>query len=417
MGYGHLRPAHSLADHLGTQVHRSDAPPLADPDEIRRWDRTRLFYEIASRASQVPVLGRPVRRLLDGITYIDPLHPRRDQSEATYSVHTLDRMIRDGLGARLVARLRETDETLLTTFYAPAIAADRAGLDRVHCVVTDADIHRVWAPREPGRTRIRYYVPTQRALRRLRAYGVPGDNIVLTGFPLPGELVGGETRARMAKALARRVRRLDPKGVFRRQWRKEFLNGLPEVPREEAEAPPLVTFAVGGAGAQTALVRRALPGLRSQVESGALRVALVAGVRRPVADRFREWVEAAGLGDRLGAGIEVVCRPDFASYYRAFNELIARTDVLWTKPSELVFYAALGLPLLLSSPVGFQERYNRDWVVSRGAALLARDPDRIGFRIREWISEGVLAAAAWSGYHFLPAMGTYRIAEALAEGR
>ena len=44
--------------------------------------------------------------------------------------------------------------------------------------------------------------------------------------------------------------------------------------------------------------------------------------------------------------VEVLQEPDFDSYYEAMNALLARTDVLWTKPSELTFYAALGLPIV-----------------------------------------------------------------------
>ena len=47
--------------------------------------------------------------------------------------------------------LRATGAPLLTTFYSPAIVADRAGLDRIFCVVTDTDLNRVWAPVQPPR--------------------------------------------------------------------------------------------------------------------------------------------------------------------------------------------------------------------------------------------------------------------------
>ena len=41
MGYGHLRPAHALADRLGVDVLEADQPPLSGPDEQRTWARTR----------------------------------------------------------------------------------------------------------------------------------------------------------------------------------------------------------------------------------------------------------------------------------------------------------------------------------------------------------------------------------------
>src|SRR4030095_9293640 len=102
--------------------------------------------------------------------------------------------------------------------------------------------------------------------------------------------------------------------------------------------------------------------------------------------------------------------------YKSFNRLLAETDVLWTKPSEMTFYAALGLPLVLSPPVGVHERYNRRWAIENGAGLKQRHPDYAGYWIREWLAEGTLAAAAWFGFLRLPKFGLYHILERLRPG-
>ena len=95
------------------------------------------------------------------------------------------------------------------------------------------------------------------------------------------------------------------------------------------------------------------------------------------------------------------------------NALLARTDVLWTKPSEMTFYAALGLPLVLASPVGAHERINRRWVRESGAGVKQRDPRFAGEWLTEMLVDGALAAAAWAGYMRLPKFGLYRILEAV----
>ena len=92
--------------------------------------------------------------------------------------------------------------------------------------------------------------------------------------------------------------------------------------------------------------------------------------------------------------------------------LLAETDVLWTKPSELTFFGALGLPLILSEPVGIHESYNRRWARERGAGLKQRDPRHAGQWLFEWLEEGVLAAAATAGRSNMPAAGARLIAEA-----
>ena len=417
MGYGHLRAAAPIAAALGTSILGVDRAPVAGPEEERLWRRARGGYEWISRLSQVPWIGLPIRQLLDSATDIPRLHPRRDLSTPTQGTLALERLIRRGLGDGVVAGLRESGSALVTTFYAPAIAADRAGLERIYCVATDSDLNRIWAPPEPERTRIQYLVPTQRAGRRLRAYGVPEERITFTGFPLPGELVGGPSLATLRQNLAARLVRLDPSGEFRRNMPEElahFLGALP--PRETPAEPPLLTFAVGGAGAQVELAGTFLPGFAPALEAGRFRIALVAGVRPDVEARFREAVHRAGLEPLLGGPLQLLSAPTFDEYYLRFNALLALTDVLWTKPSELTFYAALGLPLVLAAPVGVHEWYNRRWARDAGAGLKQREARFAAEWLGDWLADGVLAAAAWAGYTRLPKFGLQRILDALAGG-
>jgi len=81
------------------------------------------------------------------------------------------------------------------------------------------------------------------------------------------------------------------------------------------------------------------------------------------------------------------------------------------KPSEITFFAALGIPLVLSPPLGVHEKYNRRWAIENGGGLKQRSPDYAGFWIREWLAEGTLAAAAWFGFLRFPKFGLYQILE------
>src|SRR5581483_10419610 len=374
MGYGHLRPAHALAERLDTPVLQCDRPPLARPDEQAQWSRARRIYEFGSRLSQLPVVGAPLRSALDSLTFIEPLHPFRDLSAPTAGTRTLERMRQSGMGRGLVEHLGSTGAPLLATFFAPAVIADRAGCEPVYCVVTDSDINRVWAPIDAARSRIRYFAPSLRVERRLRAYGVPGEHIEYTGYPLPHELLGGIELTTLKRNLAARLVRLDPERQFRQSYRDELHHFLGELPEGEERRAPLLTFAVGGAGAQARLARDFLPGFRGLIEAGRFRLALVAGVREEVAAEFRAAISGAGLDSLLGRGIEILIETEFDAYFKRFNRLLAETDILWTKPSEITFFAALGLPLVFSWPMGVHERYNRRWAMHAGAGLKQSDP-------------------------------------------
>jgi hypothetical protein len=409
MGYGHLRPAHALADLLGTEVLEADQPPLATGvDEQRTWARTRFNYENLTRLSQLPIVGRPLSPLLGALTAIPPLYPARDLSNPTWPVHLVERMAARGLGRGLVDYLRRTHTPLLTTFFVPALIADKAHDVDVRCVVTDSDINRVWAPMHPKTTRISYFAPSTRVVRRLVAYGVPKERIRYTGFPLPHELMGGPSQPVAKENLLRRLSRLDSDGTFRLRFGDEVERSVGPLP--PADGPPCVTFAVGGAGAQAEMVDRFLPGLAPALRAGQLRLRLIAGVRREVAERFERAIERAQLDRVLGVAVEVLLAPDLPSYFRMFNAALADTDALWTKPSELSFFAALGLPLVLAPPVGEHERLNARWAVEHGAALKQHAPEGAAHWLGDWLADGTLAQAAWSGFRSLPKQGLYEIA-------
>lgn len=414
MGYGHLRAAHALADALGTNVWLADEAPIADEVDRRLWLWIRRAHRILSRPTPWAFLERPANNLMDMVTMIPSLHDAADQSAPDLGVAALHRLIRLGLGRGLVRTLRESKATLLTTFYAPAIIADDAGLGPVYCVVTDADVQRVWVPTDPERSQIHYLAPSARVVRRLRAYGVSEERITLTGFPLPAELTSADEASGLLARVARRIVRLDPEGQFcdlHGAMLERMLGKLPEAERGRAVE---IVFAVGGAGAQTDLSDEFLPRLRDHVLRDRVRIHLVAGTRAEVADRFKTQLRKARLTSRLGSGISILYAPDFPTYYREFNRLLAQADVLWTKPSELSFYAGLGLPLILSHPVGSHERYNRRWLREQGASLKQRRPDQLPGWFDEWLFDGNLAAAAWSAYTRIPHSGTEQIVRLLA---
>ena len=383
MGYGHLRPAAALADHLGTQVLQMDRPPLGNGRDFEFWERTRKLYEPLTRFSQLPGLGPWMRAVLNTITAIPSPWPARDLSGPTQGTRWMERAARDGVGEVLAQHLRKNGAPLLTTFYAAAILAELHGASRLHCLVTDSDVNRVWVPPDPRRSGIRYFVPSDRTRRRLLSYGVPRERIRVTGYPLPGELVGKD-RAALERNFKARMERLSGRGE-----------------------PPLIVFLVGGAGAQVPLAKKLIAGMAKQLREGSLRLSLVAGCRPEVAKALRDAVYAANVE------AEVVDDPDVFGYIKKLNDLLARADALWSKPSEMTFFAALGLPFISAPPVGVHERWNLRWGTDRGAALPQHDPAAAGEWLLEWLEDGVLVSAAQAGYSRLPSGGLYEIAEEL----
>lgn len=392
MGYGHLRAAHAVADALGTEVARADRPPLAAPGERRLWQAARAGYEAVSRGSQHGPLSPLLGPALERLTRIGPLGGRPGRPPGALTM-----LLGRGVGAGPAEAAARAGVALVSTYFVPALAADHLANGDVPpaswCVVTDADLARAWVAAEPAASGVRYLAPSERAARRLVEYGVPAERVTFTGFPLPGEVLGGPELPALHRNLARRLARLDPEL------------------RSAGADPVHLVYTVGGAGAQAGIARAILDGLRPLIEAGELQLSLVAGVREEVAERFRAWVRRAGLEGE----VEVLVEGTPAAYFRAFNRLLAGADLLWTKPSELTFFAALGLPLVLAPPVGAHERYNREWLLEHGAAV---DPERrrIGPWLRERLADGTFARVARAGAERLPKRGLFRIVERVRGG-
>ncbi len=402
MGYGHERAAWPVARMLGAAIEHADRAPLADAREARLWAGVRRFHEVVSKGTRLPSpLGRAFSALMDAVTYIPRFDPSRDDSAPNLATRWMDARIRAGVGHGLVERLRRSGEPLFATFYTPAVAADRAGLDGVHCLVTDTDCNRVWVQSKAAQSRAVYFAPTERVRDRLATYGVRPQNVVLSGFPLADSLVGPDGAPTLRRNLAARLARLGEK-------RESIRGELGDVP-DEGELPPLVTFAVGGAGAQVPIARALVAALGPAIREGRLRLALVAGIRREV----REALDDVVRSNRVGNVVQILWAPSLGEYFDAFDALVTRTDVLWTKPSELVFFAALGLPLVLAPHLGAQEIANREWILEHGAGIDQGDAAHAGEWLLGAIADGTLARAAWAGFRRLEASGTYRILDVL----
>ncbi len=421
MGLGHKRAAWPLRTIAVGGVHVTGSDAATEPAERALWSRLRGAYERVSRLKRVPLIGEALFKLYDRLQAIPTAYPFRDLSKPTVQVAFADRLIAQGIGASLLTLMKRNPLPLVATFYAPALAADAAGWGRVYLVITDTDLNRVWVARDPKKSRIRYLVPCGKALRRLRQYGVPDDRIFMTGFPLPLELIGDENLDVLRYDLGKRLARLDPNERFwslHRPSVEHFLGAdLCPAERGAAAGPVTVTFAVGGAGAQIEIALAALESLAPRIASGEFRMNLVAGVRGEIRDAFlaaRERMETAHPG--AAAGIRVVFGGSDDEYFTAFADCLHDTDVLWTKPSELSFYAGLGLPIVMAPVIGAQEERNREWLLEVQAGMDQKDPRFAGEWLADLLAEGRLAEAAWDGFLKARKYGTYKIAELLRTG-
>lgn len=419
MGYGHSRAAFCLRDLSGGHVVTANDYPGIPASDRNWWGRTRVVYELISRLKPVPLIGKALFGIMDDLQRIPDFYPRRDLSAPNVQLKGIYGSINRGFGRHLIEQLAKHPVPLVTTFFTVAFFADVHDYPGdIYCITTDADVSRAWAPLDPKRSRIIYIASNGRVAERLKLYGVREDHIVLTGFPLPKELIGGEHATLVKQQLMARICNLDPKGVFMSRYAKTIGHEL----GEEYCAPPkdrhplTVMYSVGGAGAQRRLGVEIMQGLRHRIARREVRFILSSGTRQDVADYYLRKAKEMNLGEALGDSLLIPVFGNRHDYFAGFTKLLQTTDILWTKPSELSFYTGVGLPIVIAPPIGSQEDFNRVWLQYVGGGVPQGDPRFASEWLFDWIDSGGMARMAWNGYIEAPTHGTYRI-EDLVLGR
>jgi len=415
MGYGHQRALYPLRNMAEGGIISVGSDDAANRNEKKLWRRLLGIYEFISRAKSIPGIGKPIFNLLDNLLRIPSYYPMRDLSDATFQVDLLESSIKRGLCSGMIEVVKSKELPIVTSFYAPAIAADMAGMHSVYCIICDADLNRVWVAKQPWESNITYFAPCGKAAQRLRAYGVPDERIFITGFPLPLELIGDGSLSILKADLGKRLKQLDPSNEF---WVRHGKNVEYFLGRENCEIKEerklTITYAVGGAGAQKEIGRRIANSLKIKILENKVKLNLIAGTKNDVKEYF-EIVKSEITDD--DSKIEIIYSANMDEYFKLFNSILRNTDILWTKPSELTFYAALGIPIIMSPTIGSQEKFNRKYLVELQAGIKQVNPDYTDQWLFDWLKKGRLAEFAWNGFLKVRKLGTYKILEVLETGK
>ncbi|MDO8499574.1 MAG: hypothetical protein Q7S66_02835 [bacterium] len=419
MGYGHQRAAYPLRDlsPTGKVIIANNYQGIPKHDHLV-WKVSRKIYEAFSRTISIPLIGRQIFNFMDYFQKIQNFYPRRDLSKPTLQTKSQYSSIRAGWGRDLIDKLNQEDIPLIATFFTIAFMAEEHEFKNdIYLVVTDTDISRVWAPLNPHQSRIKYLAPCRRVVERLKLYGVKPTNIFLSGFPLPEENMGDGHLRLLKGDLVKRISNLDPDGWYMRKYggtMKQFLKDRTNT--NHKDRPLTLTFAVGGAGAQRKLAHAILLSLKAKILKQEIIFNLVSGTRSDVYRYFHEQITDHGMSKMLGKSVNIISGTNKEDYFDNFNIVLRDTDILWTKPSELVFYSALGLPIIMAPTVGSQEDYNKYWLTKIGGGIDQEDPHLTHEWLFDWVNSGWLAEAAMAGFLDGRQFGVENIKKIVFEG-
>ncbi|MDP3990880.1 MAG: hypothetical protein Q8P63_01120 [Candidatus Nealsonbacteria bacterium] len=402
MGYGHQRTAYPLRFLApeGKVINANNYKGIAEKDR-KMWLKAKQGYEFVSAFRRTPIIGKLIFGAFNKLQRILGFYPRRDLSKPNLQLKQTLAPIKKGWGRDLIEKLSKNPLPLVATFFTAVFMAERFKYPGdIYCVVCDTDISRTWAPLNPKKSKIKYFAPTKRVVERLKLYGVNPNNVFLTGYPLPQENIGSEKMEILKEDLRHRLVNLDPRKNYFEKY-KDLVNlELGKLP-EKANHPLTIMFAVGGAGAQRHIGAKIVKNLSKRIKSGKIKVILAAGIREKVKDYFIEQTK--------GLKVEIIFDKTIEEYFRKFNLALRKTDILWTKPSELSFYSALGVPFIIAPPIGSQEDFNERWLINSGFGFAQKNISYINEWLFDWLDSGFLAEAAMQGFIEGEKLGTFNI--------
>lgn len=412
MGYGHQRTAYPLRDLAfeGKIIQANDYEGMPRSDR-RVWEASRKFYEFISNFKRIPIIGSFSFSLYNKFQRIFEFYPKRDLSQPNFALKRFYSILKRGWGKHLIEKFKiqnsrfKINLPVIATFPTPAFMAEFCGYPGdIFCVIPDADISRGWAPLRPKESRIKYFASNKRTAERLELYGVKSENIYLTGYPLPKENLGQDLEI-LKTDLRVRLLNLDPQKRYFEKYKILVESSLGQLP-EKSNRPLTILFSVGGAGAQKEIGIKITRCLERNIRQGEVKIILAAGIK----SKIKEYFEKEISREQFSANsVEIIFEKEINDYFKKFNEALRKTDILWTKPSELSFYSALGLPIIIAPPIGSQEDFNMRWLLKSGFGILQENPRYARQWLFDWLNEGYLAEAAMQGFIEGEKMGTFNI--------
>jgi processive 1,2-diacylglycerol beta-glucosyltransferase len=330
-GHGHVRAANAL------EATARGLYPNAEVRNVDILDYTAAIYRKAYAASYLKLADRAPE--LWGYLYNKGDRPRAGKRQAAI-VRAFDRI--EFAAFRAMLRDYRPDHVFCTHFLPLQILRPYEGKEwltfGLQLCVTDYLVHGFWA--QPNATGI--YVASGEGAEELVDKGIERERIHQTGIPIMPEFARSYDRTETAAKHG-----LDP-------------------------TVPTVLVMSGGWGAA------GLPRLVQLIMSFA-----------PV-----QVIAIAGRNERMRAKVAALDVPDGAKllplgYVDYIHELMAISGLCVTKSGGLTSAecTAMGLPMLIPNPIPGQEERNAEYLTENGAALIARSPGSLKYKIGKFLRD------------------------------
>lgn len=237
----------------------------------------------------------------------------------------------------------QADQIICTHFLPAELLSDARQKGKlkvpVWVVVTDYDVHRLWV----YSSLTGYFAASEEVAYRMNKRGIPAHTIHVTGIPISPSFAQPLSRLECAEELG-----LDPQR-------------------------PTILFMSGGIG---------IGRMESSIEEVIL------------AQEEVQVVALAGRNEKLKRNLEALARKFpgrivALSFMSTIERLMACADLTVTKPGGLTTAEclAVGLPMVVISPIPGQEERNADFLLEQGAGVKALDAAGVVYKVQELLRE------------------------------
>lgn len=382
MGFGHLRAAHNIAGYSHSPIVRVDREPNVRAMDRFVWNGTQRIHTYASRDAESR--NRLLYDWFENLMRLPDDHRAPTLTETRF-VFLLNKL---GVGEKFFRSLDPGYPTLVHTFYLHALlSVYRHYPGRSYLLLCDVEFHRVWVPLDPRERSLEYLVPAPQSADRLMSYGVPHEQIHVTGFPLPVVSTGQRDLAILESNLEIRRRRL----------------------RRDSTVPMTIMFPFSGAGAYSNVLAELVKSLLDHLREGSVRLIVACGNNQHALRSAENIFMNYGLEE--SEFTEIMFDENLFTSFDRFDSALKSADLIITKPGELVFYAGLGIPMVFLPPIGGHEAKNREYLLENRCAV---DMGVVS-EFPQWLEESRrserLLELAEMGYRNLPKTGTFDIDE------
>ena len=181
---------------------------------------------------------------------------------------------------------------------------------------------------------------------------------------------------------------------------------------DKQDHPLTIMFSVGGAGAQKEIGLNLVNSLKDKIKDKLIRVIISIGIREELKDYYERGIKDL----ELDGWVHILSGKTIGEYFEEFNKALHKTDILWTKPSELSFYSGLGIPIIIAPTIGSQEDFNKKWLLHIGSGTAQEDARYTSEWFFDMLYAGEFAEMAMQGFVEVEKRGVYNIEE-IASGK